>query len=78
MSRTLSLVAVASFVLAALVVAPEASAMHNCPVEYYESLGANNTWLLWTLETSDRLCDGYHGHSCHGPYVNYGWFGTCL
>ncbi len=52
--------------------------MHNCPVEYYESLGANNTWLLWTLETSDRLCDGYHGHSCHGPYVNYGWFGTCL
>lgn len=58
---------------------PTAAAGHNCPVENYSWTGGlGERQINAGLRLADAACDGYHGGSCDGKYLDYGWYGICI
>ncbi len=67
MSTKLVLLVALSLAIGAVAVAPTATAAHTCGDPGDEILG-----------TIVYVCEGWHGGSCDGKYLNYGWYGICI
>ncbi len=77
-SKFAALLATAALFTAGVAFVPTASADHNCALEDLTWTGLGERPINEGIRLADQACDGYHGHSCDGKYLDYGWYGRCI